>query len=206
MRVKLLREWLKARERVCAAIVGPHALAFMPAALLAAYWAGGEAALIITAIAIPGTFLALGGLSFDHRRLFLPRDSFTGLLQRDGFEDLVEHTFEKTANGNRSSAVFHIELDDFAQLIERHGEAAADIVIQRSGDRIASTLRDIDNVARLGDCRFALCLGATRHMDLEVCIQLAGRIQNIIEEPISVDGVSVYMTATIGFCLRSRAP
>ena len=67
----------------------------MPAALLAAYWAGGEAALIITAIAIPGTFLALGGLSFDHRRLFLPRDSFTGLLQRDGFEDLVEHTFEK---------------------------------------------------------------------------------------------------------------
>ena len=43
-------------------------------------------------------------------------------------------------------------------------------------------------------------------MDLEVCIQLAGRIQNIIEEPISVDGVSVYMTATIGFCLRSRAP
>tara|TARA_B110000908_G_scaffold151890_1_gene187046 strand:+ start:5460 stop:6521 length:1062 start_codon:yes stop_codon:yes gene_type:complete len=43
-------------------------------------------------------------------------------------------------------------------------------------------------------------------MDLEVCIQMAGRIQTMIEEPISIDGVSVYVTATIGFCLSSRAP
>ena len=206
MRMNLQREWTKFRERACSAMIGPQALALLPALVLASYWIGGETTLLIVALAVPGVFLLLGGLSIDNRRMFLPRDSFTGLLQRDGFEDLVENTFMRTVDGNRNSAVFHIELDDFTQLVERHGEAAGDAVIQRTGDRIVSTLRDVDNVARLGDCRFAVCLGATRNIDLEVCIQLAGRIQNIIEEPVSVDGVSVYMTAAIGFCLRGRAP
>lgn len=206
MRMNLQREWTKFRERACSAMIGPQALALLPALVLASYWIGGETTLLIVALAVPGVFLLLGGLSIDNRRMFLPRDSFTGLLQRDGFEDLVENTFMRTVDGNRNLAVFHIELDDFTQLVERHGEAAGDAVIQRTGDRIVSTLRDVDNVARLGDCRFAVCLGATRNIDLEVCIQLAGRIQNIIEEPVSVDGVSVYMTAAIGFCLRGRAP
>lgn len=206
MRMNFQRNFSQLRERLCTAMIGPQALAFLPALSLASYWIGGEAALLGAALVVPALFLLAGGLSPDSRRMRLSRDSFTGLLQRDGFDDLVEHTYEKTADGTQSSAVFHIELDDFAQLVERHGEAAGDAVIQRTGDRIVSTLRDMDNVARLGDCRFAICMGATRFIDLEVCIQLAGRIQNIIEEPISVDGVSVYMTAAIGFCLSGRAP
>ena len=33
-----------------------------------------------------------------------------------------------------------------------------------------------------------------------------GRIQSVIEEPISVDGLSLYVSACVGFCLSSRAP
>ena len=43
-------------------------------------------------------------------------------------------------------------------------------------------------------------------MDLEVCIRLAGRLQIAIEEPVSVDGVSLFVTTSIGFCLCSRSP
>lgn len=206
MRFSPVRSWLKLRERICIALVGPQVLAFLPAGVLAAYWGGGEIALLSVALAAPTLYLLLGGFSASNNRAFLPRDSFTGLLQRDGFEELVEHVREKTIDQSRTSAVFHIELEGFSQLIERHGEIAGDVVIQRTGDRIVSTMRDYDNVARLGDCRFAVCMGAERHTDLETCIQLASRMQAVIEEPISIDGISVYMSASVGFCLSGRAP
>jgi EAL domain-containing protein (putative c-di-GMP-specific phosphodiesterase class I) len=43
-------------------------------------------------------------------------------------------------------------------------------------------------------------------LDLESCVQLSGRMQASVEEPISLDGTSVYISCSIGFCLRSRAP
>ena len=206
MRFSPVRAWIKLRERLCLALVGPQALAFLPAAVLAAYWWGGETALLGVAIATPALYVLLGGLSVGNTRAFLPRDSFTGLLQKDGFEEIVEHIREKAQDKSRTSAVMHIELDDFAALVERHGERAGDLVIQRTGDRIVAAMRDYDNVARLGDCRFAVCMGPERQTDLEVCIQLSSRIQSMIEEPVSVDGVTIYMSASIGFCLSSRAP
>lgn len=198
--------WSKLREQICLSLIGPHALAFLPAGILAAYWAGGEAMMIVAAAAVPAVFLAIGGFSVSRQGVFLSRDSFNGLLQKDGFNDLVAHVFEKTEDKILGSALFHIQIDDFASLIERHGQTAADTVIQHTGERIATALRDNDNITRLGDCRFSVCLGPSRHMDLEVCIQLAGRLQAIIEDPVSIDGVSVYVTATVGFCLSSRAP
>ena len=35
---------------------------------------------------------------------------------------------------------------------------------------------------------------------------MAGRMQLAVEEPVSLDGTSVFMTTTIGFCMLSRAP
>ena len=43
-------------------------------------------------------------------------------------------------------------------------------------------------------------------LDLETCVQLAGRIQTAIEEPISLDGTSVYISSSVGFCMSTRAP
>ena len=63
-----------------------------------------------------------------------------------------------------------------------------------------------DTVARLGDSRFAICLAPVRQLDLELCIQLAGRLQATVEEPIPVDGTGLYVTACVGFCPRNRAP
>lgn len=198
--------WPELRQQICLILIGPHALAFFPAGVLAAYWIGGEIALISVSAISPLLFLALGGFSQGRYANRLSRDSFTGLLRQDGFNDLVEHIYEKTADKTLNSALYHIQIDDYPALIERHGQTAADIVIQRTGDRIVTALRDQDNIARLGDCRFAVCLGPNRHLDLEICIQLAGRIQSMIEEPVSVDGVTIYVTGSIGFCLRGRAP
>ncbi len=184
----------------------PALLAFLPAVTLGAYWIGGEMALMGTALVLP-LAVALGGGFTEHSdRMSVPRDSVTGLLLRDGFDDIVDQVFDLTTKSGHHSATFLLELDDFKQLISRHGQAAADEVMNRAGERIASALRNGDSVARYGDCRFAVCMLPVRQLDLELCIQLATRLQSAVEEPVSIDGTALYMSCSVGFCLRSRSP
>ena len=198
--------WPKLRDELRHAIAGTQALAFFPAGVLAAYWIGGEPALIGTAVLLPIAFLALGGFSHRPPPSFPLQGTPKTLLQRDVFRELVDKIHVGTRDRTTGSALFQVQIDEYQSLIDRHGQAAADSVIKRISERIILQMRDQDNIARLGDCTFALCLGPSRHMDLEVCIQMAGRLQTAIEEPVSVDGVSVFVTTSIGFCLCSRSP
>ena len=191
--------WPKLRDELRHAIAGTQALAFFPAGVLAAYWIGGEPALIGTAVLLPIAFLALGGFSHRTPPSFPLQGTPKTLLQRDVFRELVDKIHVGTRDRTTGSALFQVQIDEYQSLIDRHGQAAADSVIKRISERIIPQMRDQDNIARLGDCTFALCLGPSRHRDLEVCIQMAGRLQTAIEEPVSVDGVSVFVTTSIVF-------
>lgn len=196
----------RARSRIVPSLMGPPALAFLPAVTLAAFWIGGEVALMLTSLGLPLLLAAFGLFGRADGGSGIPRDSVTGLLLRDGFEVSAEEVYAATQDSGLRSACFVLELDDYRDLTDRHGQAAADHVAQLTGERIFSALREGDTIARLGDNRFAVCLKAVRQMDLELGIRLAGRMQAAIEEPISIDGLSVYLSCSIGFCLRSRAP
>ncbi|MGR3760683.1 putative bifunctional diguanylate cyclase/phosphodiesterase [Roseobacteraceae bacterium NS-SX3] len=190
------------RSKVAPILLGPPVLAFLPAVTLATFWLGGEAALLGVALGLPVLFAAMGGFS----RSGGARDGVTGMLLRDGFEAEAERVFNETDDTGLRSAVFILELDEFKELVDRHGQAAGDLVVQRVGERIMGSLRQKDTLARIGDCKFAVCLTPVLQLDLELCVQLAGRIQAAVEEPVALDGATLYMSSSIGFCLRSRAP
>ena len=194
------------QKHVLPVLLGPPVLAFLPAMTLGAFWLGGEFALILTSLGLPLVFAFCGAFEFWRRSQAGTHDAITGLLLRPGFEDTVEKTFDRTIDGNLRSACFMLEIDEFREIADRHGQSAADMVISRTGDRILSVLRDSDAVARVGDSRFAICLSGVNQLDLELCIQMAGRLQSVIEEPISLDGLSLYQSCSVGFCLRSRSP
>lgn len=194
------------QDRFGPILTGPPILAFLPAITLAAFWFGGELALILVSLGFPLLFSAFGGFGAAQGKILVPRDSVTGLLLRDGFDATLEQIYRATSGPDFRSACFVLELDDYRKTIERHGQAAADHIMQRCGARIVSVLREGDTVARIGDARFAICLLPVRQLDLELCIQIAGRVQSAIEEPIPLEGLSVYMSCSAGFCLRSRAP
>lgn len=185
-------------------LVGPHLLAFLPAMTLAAFWFGGEVALMLTAVAIPILWLLLGGQLSS----LLPTRSILakGPMAPDQFVPTVEKIRADTDARGQASATFCIELDEFAFLKERFEPATTDHVLSQLSGRILAVLRDRDIVSRVGDCRFGICLGSVVHLDLESCIQLSGRLQEAIEEPIAVDGTTIYVTASVGFCLLGRAP
>lgn len=193
------------RARLAPALLAPPILAFLPALTLATFWLGGEAALLWVALGIPLIFAAFGGFS-SHGRNTAPRDSVTGLMLREGFEVDMERIVRDCAETELRSALYYIEVDEFKELVNREGQEAGDRIIQSCGERIASTLRNGDTVARIGDSRFAVCLTPVLQLDLETCVQMAGRIQAAVEEPISLDGTTVYASCSIGFCLNNRAP
>jgi diguanylate cyclase (GGDEF)-like protein len=195
------------RSRIIPVLTGPPILAFLPAVTLGAFWLGGEAALVAASLGLPLVF-ALGGAfgGWPAAGMIAPRDSVTGLMLRDGFETVVDQVYSETETSGLRAACFALELNDFKELARRHGQEAADIVALRCGERIVSVLRDGDTVARTGDARFAVCLKPVRQLDLELCIQLSGRLQSAIEDPVSLDGVAVYLSCSIGFCQRSRGP
>ncbi|MFV1593789.1 bifunctional diguanylate cyclase/phosphodiesterase [Phaeobacter sp. JH20_36] len=203
---KMLSQTLtQVRKRIAPVLLGPPLLAFLPALTLATFWMGGEVALLAVALGLPLVLVASGGFSY-FRRPAMPRDSLTGMMMRDGFSEIVSEVYDSAADTGLRSAVFVLELDDFKELAQRHGQETADQLVNRCGDRIISILRPQDYVARIGDSRFAICLTPVLQMDLELSIQMAGRLQAAIEEPISVDGASLYISCSIGFCLHSRSP
>ena len=186
-------------------IEGPQVLAFLPAITLAAYWFGGDIGLVLTAGAVPLIWLALGG-RLSGRGSGHSSRMFEGLIAKDDMQPLVDRIIHATQKDGTSSALFMLELDDYSALLERHGQMAADRVVKETGERLVTTLRDGDAVAQVGDCRFAIVLRPSVKLDLEAAIQLSGRFQTTIEEPISVDGLAVYMSACVGFCLARRSP
>ena len=188
------------RSRVLPILMGPPILAFLPAITLGAFWIGGEAALMFASLALPLMFAFAGALGKWPADATHRRDHLTGLVLRDEFLRTVEDTFAETQSSGLKSANFLIELDEFKELSDKFGQATYDLVMQRSGERILSAVRDQDTIARLDNGTFAVCLSPVPQLDLELCIQLAGRIQSAVEDPISVDGASVYVSCSIGFC------
>jgi diguanylate cyclase (GGDEF)-like protein len=194
------------RNRILPILMGPPILAFLPALTLGVFWLWGEAALVIVSLGLPLLFAFVGAFDDRARTPALPRDGVTGLMLREGFEAALARVYADTKRSGLRSACFVLELDDYKELSERHGMAAADRVAQSTGERICAALRSDDIVARIGDSRFAICLTPVRMLDLELCIQLAGRMQSAVEDPISLDASTIYMTASVGLCMRRRAP
>lgn len=194
----------RAREAALPVLTGPPVLAFLPALTLGTFWFWGETAMVIVSLGLPLVFVATGAMGRWPSAMGLPRDSVTGLLLRDGFDAALKQVFLETEPGVLRSACFLLELEDLSETEARYGQEATDLIISRTGERIMSSLRSNDTVARLGDGRFAICLAPVRQLDLELCMQMSGRILEMVEEPISLDGLSVYVSANIGFCQRGH--
>lgn len=189
--------------RICRAMMRADVLIFLPAATLAAFWLGGERALIVTAICAP-LVLALG-------RMALPRNDRLTVAESSGVTAMRPHVVEAIdrilldapMNG-RTTVCLVIQFDGADDLLDRHGRAAQTEVLARCIDRICGALRQGDTVARLEGGGFAVALAPIRRADLESALQVAARIQEAVSPPISIDAARLYVTCSIGLILPAQ--
>lgn len=182
----------------------------LPAAAAAAFWFGPQGAFVTLMAGVP---IALYAVGMRARSAPAPRavsadarDALSSLYLRAHVEETLDQILGQSQATGKTTACIILGIDDAQAIAERHGQGALDQAIRRTADRILMTMRQHDVVARLEGARFGIALGPIRRADLETLIQIAGRLQSAVQEPLSIDAMTIYLTCSIGFCLAGRAP
>ncbi len=197
------RRLKRLRHQLRTTLAGPHVLAFLPAIVLGAFWIGGEGWLMVMALGLPVVYAMAGGFGGSDHSGSITRAQDA---QDVPLEKLLDDVLAECAAKSRTTACFLLALDDYDELVDRYGQAAAQTVMTRTADRLVGALRGGDRVLTMNKGLFAVVLAPVRHLDLEVSIQMSGRLQQAVEEPISIDSTTVFMSCSVGFCTSARNP
>jgi diguanylate cyclase (GGDEF)-like protein/PAS domain S-box-containing protein len=128
-------------------------------------------------------------------------DDLTGLPNRALFLDRLDRSLQRLCRepGHQYLAVLFLDLNGFKAINDSLGHEAGDVLLDETARRIALAVRPTDTVARLGGDEFTVLL--ERVDSPEQALEVAGRIQEAIVQPLDVGGQRVYTSASIGIAL-----
>ncbi|SFR06640.1 EAL domain, c-di-GMP-specific phosphodiesterase class I (or its enzymatically inactive variant) [Poseidonocella sedimentorum] len=189
------------------AFARPQVVAFTPAVSLAAFWGGGEIALLGTAILFP---LLSAWLAPDHAGAAADqpaRDADTGLPQRPDLLNRLDHLFRLPADAGESACLV-VDVLNHDAIAQQYGASGAKALRMEIAKRLKATSRDHDVIHALGPTRFGFVLPNSASLDLEAAIQLSRRLLAALDQPLTgLDERAPPMAdCAVGFCLASRSP
>lgn len=118
-------------------------------------------------------------------------DALTSLPNRT----LLNQRLHVAAAGERFGLMF-MDLDLFKTINDTMGHAVGDSLLIDAAKRISASVREDDTVARIGGDEFAILVeGLKSDEDLD---GLATKIAKKLSAPFDVDGISFFVTASIG--------
>lgn len=123
-------------------------------------------------------------------------DSLTGLPNRTLFNERMQEAVQHASEYHNSFGLLFIDLDYFKSINDSLGHAVGDALLVEAAKRISASVRSNDVVARIGGDEFAILV-----MDIHESDGLAGlaiQIAAMLAEPFNIDGVSFFVTASIG--------
>ncbi len=117
-------------------------------------------------------------------------DALTGLANRAGLRDHLA----SLADTDEVIQVIYVDLDGFKNINDDHGHAAGDVVLTAIGERLNRIVRSEDCVARLGGDEFVVIASGGSHPSID----LADRIRETLEAPVTVGDLEIELGASIG--------
>jgi diguanylate cyclase (GGDEF)-like protein/PAS domain S-box-containing protein len=121
-------------------------------------------------------------------------DPLTGLPNRTLFLDRVDRALKARPEG-QVVAVLSIDLDEFKDVNDSLGHAAADELLIQVAGRLGAVVRPSDTVARFGGDEFAVLCAQSDPREL---LTLAERFHDALRPPLRTAGSDVFVTASIG--------
>jgi chemotaxis family two-component system sensor kinase Cph1 len=121
-------------------------------------------------------------------------DALTGLPNRRLLTDRLAHALERHARG-APVAVLFVDLDRFKLVNDSFGHDVGDQLVIKAGHRLQHVTRGADTVARLGGDEFLVLCEDTDTAGADL---LAERIIDAFQQPFSVDGRELRVTASVG--------
>jgi diguanylate cyclase (GGDEF)-like protein/PAS domain S-box-containing protein len=126
-------------------------------------------------------------------------DVLTHLPNRKLFTDRLRHSLTRAKRNSKSVAVMFIDIDHFKTINDTLGHTAGDELLLEMARRLRECVRDDDTVARLGGDEFTIILSELRHP--EDAVNVAQKILAAVQEPLSIGGMPVAVSASIGIAL-----
>jgi diguanylate cyclase (GGDEF)-like protein/PAS domain S-box-containing protein len=135
-------------------------------------------------------------LQLEHAAHF---DALTDLPNRVLLADRLHQCMTQCQRREQSLAVLYLDLDFFKTLNDKHGHDFGDEVLIAVSHRMRDALREGDTLARIGGDEFvAILIDAGTPLQ---CAKLAERILHACSAPLTLRGVPVQISASIGVTL-----
>lgn len=127
---------------------------------------------------------------------FTSHDPLTGLPNRTLLEERLEQSVRLSQRYKHALAVVYLDLDGFKPINDHFGHHFGDRLLQKVASRLQSLIRPGDTLARVEGDEFALVLSDLANATDVVAI--LERILVEIAEPMTVNGMDVQLSASIG--------
>ena len=124
------------------------------------------------------------------------QDVLTGLPKRRLLLDRLGIAMKRCARDGSSGALLFVNLNRFTQVNEVHGHVAGDAVLRAVGARLTGLVRSSDTVARVGGDGFVVLL--PHESGLLESLAIGEKLIDALDEPVSVNGSDVELSASIG--------
>ena len=139
-------------------------------------------------------------------------DTLTELPNRVLFDELVSAAVARASRNDRVVAVLYVDLDHFKDVNDTLGHSAGDEVLRRVGERLRTTVRAADSLARRGGDEFLVLLadlpaapgdddGDGAVDPVEQALAVSQRIHRELEIPFELTGRAFRVRASIGVSL-----
>ncbi|MEO9177103.1 MAG: EAL domain-containing protein [Gaiellales bacterium] len=135
-------------------------------------------------------------LAEDTARWHLHHDLLTGLPNRLLFRDRLEHAIARARISRLAVGICFVDLDRFQQTNNMLGHAAGDEVLCALAERIRSSVRPEDIVARHDSDELTVLFTALPGTD--VVSMLAARIEQACRQPVHCAGRELVISCSVG--------
>ncbi len=126
-------------------------------------------------------------------------DGLTGLPNRNLLRQRLDEMLSQSRRSGALIGVLALGIDNFKAINDSLGHSIGDKLLRSVGQRLRSSLREEDTVARLNSDEFAVVQnGVDRSDDV---VLLAQRLLKAVSEPFLFEGHSIVVSASIGIAI-----
>lgn len=126
-------------------------------------------------------------------------DGLTGLANRAVFVEALQQAIQRAQREGERFALLYLDLDHFKDVNDTLGHPVGDLLLQALADRLRSSIRGMDSVARFGGDEFAL-IQTSIPEPLDAAM-LADKLLKAISAPFTIQDNEIRIGASIGIAV-----